>query len=297
MDAAFEVLWKRYRTWADTSSRLKAVNASWRRRVLLLTILGTALATLGPFARDIGSERWASWLARALPMAGAVALAIATYFGRELLDTKHEEAWTRARGAAEAYKSDASKYLVAAAPYDGADRVTRLQARLAELADATKGLLADTIPAERAVSGMPTSPWTLADYLKGRLDDQIEWYRGRAGEHTELMDRGRKISLSLGGFAVVLSVVTGATPEGATLAGAVLGVITTAGGALGAHFQAGHAEAIALKYRETADTLELLKIQLASAAPEARSAIVSKAESIMQSENAAWLQQLKPVSA
>src|SRR5688500_10575571 len=101
MDPMFTLLWQRYRAWADTSRQLKEQNASWKRRVLIMTVVGTALATLGPHAGN-------PLVARALPMIGAAALALATYFGKALLDAKNEENWTRARAAAEAFKSESS---------------------------------------------------------------------------------------------------------------------------------------------------------------------------------------------
>src|SRR5262245_48052327 len=133
MDQMFQLLWQRYRTWADTSARLKTTNTSWKRNVLGLTLIGTTLATLGPFA--------GTGAGRVVPMLGAAALALATYFGKELLDTKHEEKWTRARAAAEAYKSEAQKYLVKTPPYDGADRASRLKARMDDLAKVTKDIV------------------------------------------------------------------------------------------------------------------------------------------------------------
>jgi len=296
MDTTFQLLWKRYRTWADTSSHLKAVNTSWKRRVLGLTLAGTALATLGPFASHLGA--WGGWLARGLPILGAAALAMATYFGKQLLDTKHEEAWTRARAAAEAYKSEANRYLVQAPPYDGADPTARLQARLTELAEATRDLMPDDISAERAVKGMPADRWTIEAYVANRLDEQITWYRTKARAHSESMSVGRTMSLSLGGLSVLLGVLMGAITTGAAPVAAILGLVTTTGASLGAYFHAGHDDAIALKYRQTADALELLKLRLATAAtPHDRGEIVVQAEAIMQAENAAWLQQLKPTAA
>src|SRR5262245_39280662 len=94
--------------------------------------------------------------------------------------------WTRARAAAEGLKSEACMYLVGAAPYDSADRVARLSARLAELRALTKDTQPDDITADRAIKDMPAAAWTLDDYLRTRLDDQVDWYRKRAGEFTGL---------------------------------------------------------------------------------------------------------------
>ena len=282
MDPMFNLLWQQYRTWADTSRQLKEQNASWKRRVLILTIAGTALATLGPHNGN-------PLVARALPMIGAAALALATYFGKELLDAKHEENWTRARAAAEALKSESSKYLVQIPPYNGPDRASRLKARMDELAKAIKGQPND-IPEEQTTKGLPTQPWKIEDYLKSRLDDQVTFYTNRAKDYSESMKKGRAISLTLGCVSVLLGAVTGATPEGATLSAAVLGLVTTVGASIGAYFQAGHYEALALKYRETAQALRTLKAEFISpGATQTAAELVTSAETIMQAENAAWL--------
>jgi hypothetical protein len=103
------------------------------------------------------------------------------------------------------------------------------------------------------------------------------------------------VALFLGGAAALLSLMTGSIPSGAKLIAAVLGVVTTTAGAIGAYFQAGHFDAIALKYRETADVLDLLKLDMMSAlTPESRGELVSNAEALMQAENAAWLLEVTP---
>jgi len=285
VDEMFQLLWHQYRTWGDTSRHLKQRNSAWKKYVLILTLAGTALATLGPFA---GAP-----LSRLLPVLGAAALAMATYLGRELLDTKHEERWTRARAAAEAFKSEACKYLVQAPPYNGPDRASRLKARISDVGQVTKDLAPDDITPEALNREMPTAPWTIDDYLKKRIDDQVNWYRTRAAEHTASMRQGRLIALILGGAAVLLSAITGATADGPSVWAAILGVVTTAGGSIGAYFQAGHFEAVALKYRETALALESLKADFKTT-PTAQNAadLVTNAEAIMQGENAAWLTEL-----
>jgi hypothetical protein len=289
MDEMFRLVWKRYRTWAITARNLKAVNASWKRRVLVLTLAGTAFGTLAPF---VGGWTGAPWPARIAGILGTICLALATYFGKELLDAKHEERWMRARTAAEAYKSEANKYLVQAPPYDGPERTARLSSRLGEIDPLTKNYIPDNVSESDATKGMPATWWSIDDYIAKRLTEQIDWYRGKASDHTKSMAKGRIAALSLGGVAVLLSAVTGATAESGTLPAALLGIVTTAGGGIGAYFQAGHYEAIALKYRETADVLERRRAEFATAASPEKQQLVADAEGIMQAENAAWLAEL-----
>ena len=201
MDEMFQLAWKRYRTWAATSRALKAKNEGWKRRVMVLTLAGTALGTLAPF---IGQSIAGPWPARIAGVLGTVCLALATYFGKELLDAKHEERWTRARTAAEALKSEAHKYLVQGRPYDGPDRSAQLGARLTELESLTKGQVPDNVSPTEATRGMPDTSWSIQDYIAKRLTEQIDFYHRRAGEHVASMRRGRVIALTLGAVAVLL---------------------------------------------------------------------------------------------
>lgn len=288
MDETFRVLWKRYRTWAKTSRHLKTASEKWKRRVLILTLAGTSLATLAPFAAGLGGG---AWLSRAAALGGTVALAFATYFGKELLDTRHEERWTRARMAAEALKSEAHRYAAQAPPYDTTEREALLRARLAQLNELTANDIPDQIGEEESTRGMPAAFWSPQDYKKNRLDEQVKWYRDGAARHTASMAKGRSTSLTLGCAAVSLGAITGAAPTDGTLPAAILGVITTAGAAIGAYFQASHYEAIALKYRATADALEEKGLAF-SARLTQNLQLIAEAEAIMQAENTAWLTEM-----
>jgi hypothetical protein len=203
----------------------------------------------------------------------------------------------RARTSAEAYKSEAHKYLTQAPPYDGPDRPARLGARLAELEGITRGHAPDDVSDDEAAKGMPEAWWSIEEYLTRRLDDQIAWYRQRANAHTASVNRGRAIALALGGTAALLGAATGAAAEGTTLAAALLGIVTTAAGSVGAHVQAAQYQAIAAKYRETADALERRRADFATALSPERHQLVADAESLMQAENAAWIAQMTSKTA
>jgi len=288
MDETFRVLWKRYRTWAATSRNLKDANARWKRYVLILTLAGTALATLAPFAAGLGG----AWLSRVIAIAGTLALALATYCGKELLDSKREERWTRVRTAAEALKSEAYRYAAQAPPYDQADREAVLRARLTQLNELTTIAIPDQISEEDSIKGMPTAFWSPQEYKKNRLSDQITWYRDHAARQTASMKKGRALSLTLGCAAVLLGAVTGAAASEGTLPAAVLGIVTTAGAAVGSYFHASQLEAFALKYRATADVLEEKGLALSPTPSTENLQLIAAAEAIMQAENAAWLTEL-----
>jgi hypothetical protein len=286
MDPMIELLWTRFRTWDVTSERLKSANEGWKRRVIGLTLAGAALGALAPFS---GVEGGSPWPPRVLGILGTVCLALATYFAKELLDSKHEERRTRARTAAEAFKSEAWKYLAQAPPYHGPDRSSHAEARVRTLESITKGQVPDPLSQTRATEGLPASARSIEDYIGHRLEDQISWYRRRAGDHSASMKKGRAVTLTLGGLAVLLSAATGAAAQDGTLPAALLGVVTTAAGAIGAYLQASHYEALAVRYSETADALERLRVEFKTTPTAESQQLVADAEAIMQSEQAAWL--------
>ena len=129
---------------------------------------------------------------------------------------------------------------------------------------------------------MPETFWSAEDYKKNRLMEQIAFYRDSAARHLRSMTRGRFISLTLGGLAVllgaVIGVITGRPAQDGTLTAAILGIVTTAGGAIGAYVQASHYETVALRYRETADALE----ERACSSPQGRRARTSSSSQTLR---------------
>jgi hypothetical protein len=288
MDDVFRLAWRRYRTWAATARNLKKSDDSWKRAVLALTIVGTMAGTLGPFSSRLGLGL-PPWTPAAAGYLGAAALALATYFGKQLLDAAHQQNWTNARAAAEAFKSESCKYAVQAPPYNIDDRMSRLSTRIAELDDLTKGRVQEAISDAEATKSMPTASWSLEDYVINRLNHQVKWYTVRAADYETYSGRGRALALSFGAAAALLSIFSATKTDG-TLPAASLGIVTTLAAAIGAYFQAGHYDAITLKYRETAQALERKLVEFRSLpTAENQQQFVVDAETLMQAENAAWL--------
>jgi hypothetical protein len=291
MDDVFRLAWRRYRTWAVTAGNLKKSDDSWKQAVLVLTIVGTIAGTLGPFSSRV-SLGLPHWTPAAAGYLGAAALALATYFGKQLLDASHQQNWTGARAAAEAFKSESCKYAVQAPPYNADDRMSRLSTRIAELDELTKGHLQRAIADAEATRNMPSAPWSLEDYVVNRLNEQVKWYSDRADKYERLSGRGRWVALLLGAAAALLSIFSATKTDG-TLPAACLGIVTTVGAAVGAYFQAGHYEATTLKYRETAQALQRKLAEFRSVpTPQNQQQFVIDAETMMQAENAAWLSEV-----
>ena len=294
MDPPLEQAWGRYRTWADTSRKLKAEMTTWERRILVFTICGTFFGSFAPFAADA----WPSWLgaapmwwSSAQPAAawlGAAFLALATYFGKQWLTASEKQAWTKARAVAEAMKSESYKYATGAPPYDDpATRADVLAEKITQSAKSMEGVIPVQVAAAAAVKGMPQPPWSLGDYVTQRLDDQVEkFYKPRITEHAAASRRARHWAMSLGALATVISVSAAAADE-RSLVAAVLGTITTAGAALASYFQAGRHFQLALNYQAAADQAGALKASPGARANPAK--FVNDVEAVFRAEHAAWL--------
>jgi tetratricopeptide (TPR) repeat protein len=285
VDEILRYAWGQYRVWAATSWALKKQVDRWAAVVLVLTIAGTALGTMGPFL-DAGSP-----LASVLPWAAAIALGIATYFTTQLLSASAREAWVKARAVAEAVKSESYKYATRTAPYAGADAAHMLRQKVNELLPMASGILAESVSDDDRVKSAPSGPWTIVDYIQGRLHDQITYYRRAIDRHRRAVRIARLIALVLGVVAVVLSASAAgqSDPKPSTWVAALLGTVTTAAASIAAWFQSGNHLQNALNYQAAVAKLESLLAQHAASSDDQR--LVLEAEAVFQSEHASWLAQ------
>ena len=229
--------WRTYKQWAATSQSQKTRVTRAGLIVLGLTLAGTLSGAIAPV------------IPQALPFRGivpwiaAVALGIATFITTQLLNASEQQAWVKARALAEALKSECYKFAAAAPPYDRPDASEALAAKSAELEQTMDGVLADTITDDAAAVGLPSPGWTIADYIRGRVDDQVKFYRNAIQRERTRIRQARWSAIVLGLIAVVLSVLGGnATQTGGqagTLAAALLGTVTTAAASIAAAFQTG----------------------------------------------------------
>jgi hypothetical protein len=160
-----------------------------------------------------------------------------------------------------------------------------------ELDDLSKGRVQVALP-DQALEGVPTASLSIDEYITQRVNDQQEYYRKRAADHAKAAAKGRALVVVLGAIAAVLSISSTASTNGTFLA-ALLGITTTLGGAIGAYMKAGHYEALAVKYRETADALDRSLVEFRTAPSlENQQKFVVDVETLLQAENAAWLNEM-----
>jgi uncharacterized membrane protein YphA (DoxX/SURF4 family) len=241
---------------------------------------------LGTLSSQIaGLQATLAWL---LGLAGGALIALAAYLGRELLKPDQERHWVRARSLAEALKAETFLCRTGAPPYDGPDPAPRLLARVRELLDQVKDLPAASLSPDQKREGLPAGPLSVEQYIEERVNDQIEhFYRPKAKEYEELMQRWRTVTLIIGGGAVILGVLGQA-------AAAWVAVLTTIGTAVAAHLYANRYQHLIISYQATARQLESLKLEwhvmgAPEQDPDKRHKFLLDCEEAISIENSAWM--------
>ena len=189
---------------------------------------------------------------------------------------------------AEALKAEVFLFRTGAAPYDAPDPAPRLMARVQEHLATVDDVQSVTLSSEDQRKGLPEGPLSLEDYIRERLDDQVEhFYRPRVQQYDRLMKRWRDVNLALGALAAVLGVLGKWT-------GAWVAVITTVTTAVAAYLYANRYQYLIISYQATARQLEFLKHQwVVNGAPEQdpsmRNQFLQACEEAISIENNAWM--------
>jgi hypothetical protein len=290
--AALENVWGEYRTWAATARQQRAEIASWRFRVLLLTILGAGLGTLSQYLPTFSSVDTSAWLSPAgiTGILSAMVIAFATYFSREILSPDRERRWIRARSVAEALKAEAYLFRTAVPPYDRAAAAVQLLERAKEIFTTAKDVEVVSLTPEQRREQLPQGSLTVPGYIAERVDEQINnFYRPRASEYQARITRLRTVILMLGVIAAILGAIGASGWTAAWVA-----VITTMIATLTAYIAAERYQYLIVSYQATARQLEMLKTSwLAQGQPEAdvakRHEFLRDCEAAISIENQSWM--------
>lgn len=264
-------VWRDYRSWADAARSRKGAQGRSRNITLILGVAGAFLATLSSRCPEFA---WISLL-------GAAAIALAGYFGRELLTPEKETEWARCRMLAEALQRQVWLALMQAPPYQGSDAADQLKIKASELINSTKL----THPAQIAALDKPVPrAESVEDYIKLRVEEQTNYYRRRAGTLQNELSRWRGFSLFLGALAVVMGVV------GGKYAGVAVWVpvVTSCVAAVLAVVQAGKYQAQIQLYQLTASQLALTLAHWKDKSESSLIELVQACEEIMSRENDSW---------
>ena len=286
---ALEHFWGQYRSWSQTARNHQKSLSAWRLRVLLLGVLAAVLGAFSDPRALPWPEGWPTWdVPRStFGVAGGVLLGLAAFLTRELLGPEREGRWLRARATAEAFKREGYLLAVGAPPYDGP--ITRT------LLERSRGILAgvgdlqeETVAEEKRLEGMPPCPLSVDEYVAERLDDQIKYYRRRAGEHRMVVGRVRSLTVVLGLAAFILGAFGGGG------AGVWLIVITTVTTSLAAYLYANRLQYLIGSYMAAARNLDALRIGWQTfgetdADAAERDRFILDCEAVLSSENQSWI--------
>lgn len=287
VNAALKSIWGQYRTWAMTSRKYKAEVSRWRNIVLLLSIAGAILGTLSQQLPlwNLGTSE--SWWSRGLGFASGIALGLAAFFTKEIFSPDPEGRAVRARAAAEALKSQAYLMATGVPPYDTAS--TDLYAKQDRVKKAVENLTSVTLKPEKQLERIISAPMSVDDYIKQRVDDQIEYYTNSAITNEEKIAKGRLLSWTFGAAGVVLGFIATQRPTAAAWV-AVIGTITAA---IAAQQYSGRYQFLILTYQAAMEELRELKSrwegehnQLGTVADQK---LILAAEQVISSENSAWM--------
>jgi hypothetical protein len=290
LNAALKYIWSQYRTWAITARKYKDEVARWRDIVLALSIGGAVVGTLSQQLVVWNVAQPTSWLVRGLGFVSAAALVLAAFFSKEIFSPDPEGRAVRARAAAEAFKSQAYLLATSAPPYDAITTPEELFEKPERVKQAVENLAPLTITEAQKVERMPSVPMSMEEYVKQRVNDQLEFYFRSANANTVKVAKSRLVSLLLGAVAAVLGIVAATY---ASVAGwvAVIGTITAA---VAARQYAGRYQFLIVSYQAASKKLEGLKarweierkMQTAAAADQK---FIQACEEAISAENSAWM--------
>ncbi|HYQ03084.1 MAG TPA: SLATT domain-containing protein [Polyangiaceae bacterium] len=284
-----ELIWRHYRAQAGTSRRLKAQRGWWQRILLWVTIIALLVTPFSKTFEKLGWDRTSA----ALTIAATVIFSLMAWFQKEVLSDDAEQAWVRARQAGEGFKALAFRFLAGVPPFDVAGN----EAALSHV-DALAGKVAtpDRVADDEASKNIPPAPLSFEDYLKLRVDDQINFYRNaieRArGDQSRTVLIGRAISASVVVFGALGGVIAKDWREIWAPFLSAAATLTVTQSARSRH------RYLIDSYSVAADKLELAKTRYKTSNNTAgdQKQLVETVEGVLTNENAAWVQQmlLKP---
>ncbi len=289
-NSALKYLWGQYRTWDLTSVSLKNKLRGWRDIIFVLSIGGAVLGTL---SQQVNSwiAGMPTWVAATLGVLSGVALGLAGYFSKEVLSPEPEARAVRSRAAAEAFKREAYLLATGVPPYDTITSTDALLEKARQIRAALDSVTLVVTTREQEQEGMPPAGMSIDDYIKMRVDQQVDdYYLPQARNNTSKLALGRRISFVLGAIAVVLGIWSA---RSGSVAGwvAVIGTITAA---IAARQYAGRYQFLIVGYQATADRLKWLKTKWEiegrnQPGAAAKNAFILAVEDAIATENSAWM--------
>ena len=290
LSSALKYLWGQYRTWDLTSVSLKSKLTRVRDIILVLSVGGAILGTL---SQQVLVWNWPGWSGKTLGILSAAALGLAAFFTKEALSPDPDARAVKTRAAAEAFKRESYLLATSVPPYATVTSTDQLLDKARQIRVGVDSIAPAIITPEQEAEGMPATAMSVDDYIKQRVDQQVnEYYLPQARINTNKLALGRRISFVLGAIAVLLGLWTASRPE-SSVAGwvAVIGTITAA---IAARQYANRYQFLIVSYQATADRLKWLKTKWEiegrnQPGDDAKNAFILSIEDAIATENSAWM--------
>jgi len=282
--------WSVYRGWAARARQQQATTQMWNRIALSMVVL---TAFLGTLSGQLGDQpRIVFWIA----MVSAVIAAVSGWLGREALAVESETKWVKARGFAEAIKSECFRFAGGVGAYAGGgaeatkafrDRFRMLRAEINDL-DIAPG---DPTPPPGG-SAPPPADMSSEWYLANRLREQRGYFEKTFARSARKVALYRMIALGSMVLAALCSAAAGIDAE--TRIAAWTGVITTVSAAFIAAGMNERAKAISSAAVRAINRLDdiLIEGELLSL-----SELVEQTEDSLQDENMQWRETMRKTRA
>ncbi len=276
-------IWRTQRQWSGVATRLSDSLNTWRVANLGLILFG---AVTGALAAQ------QAWFARpvtvALGAASAGALALAGVIQTRFLSAERVQRRLSARAAAEALKGAVFRYLADVPSPSSSDRSSELATaatEVSQLAGAHAGLIMGAPVDDRALPQVRG----IAEYVRGRAEEQRTWHATRMTDHQRRSRRWRGAELAATAAAAVIATV-GAALHGPDLS-AWVAVATTAAAAFAAHLASQQHDRVAESYARTVQRLNTLLANFdpTRGSPEQAAKFVANVESVLADQNDSWV--------
>jgi hypothetical protein len=283
-------IWARYRSVAKTSRRLKGEQGSWQR-ALLYGSVAAVVAT--PFASTLRAARMTR-IADAVVVVGTVLFALMAWLNKQVLGEDSQQPWVRARQVSEGLKSLAFRFLAGLAPFDGNDGAQRALDQALDLVTKAE-VVADGVSPAEAAEKIPKAPMAIADYLNGRLDDQVAFYERAADHEKSVVRRTGNVGLAISATLVICGAGVALTTEWRDIWAPALGAASVM---ITSQMALARRRFVVETYSTAAVKLRFARSRWAVSdhTPADEAGLVASVESILNGENAGWVEQmlLKP---
>jgi hypothetical protein len=285
--------WNAYRGWAKLGRDLQDATKRWNLAAVLFVIAAAVFGAIASVAPNSAS----AWVAGA----ATVASAVGAFLGRQIVGSGDESGWIQARAVAEGIKSECYRYAARAGAYAVDPSISRadadaaaakaLAARTAEFAKAAtdKGLSRgdNPIPDGGSDKREPPTPMTKEWYATGRIQDQIDFYRGAVARNRKAADQLWWVAFAAG----LAAIVAGALGVWQQQIAPWIGAATTIAASIAAYGLVDRRKYLIASFAATQSRLEEI-LGLDKEAPMSLADLVTTTEDLLDGEHKAWLPQM-----